>query len=140
MDEVTKHYLEDVERITSHFISVLEKQGISSSDLHTVINSLKCIVALQTIHSLTKVGERFIIHPSLKETYVRLLQMSLLTSRFLCSPATAKYMICKRFDSSTIVFSIAHVLEYLQSYKSLRQYTDNRRLIQEPMKRSVLLG
>ena len=61
MDEVTKHYLEDVERITSHFISVLEKQGISSSDLHTVINSLKCIVALQTIHLLTKVGERFII-------------------------------------------------------------------------------
>lgn len=41
MEEVTKHYLEDVERITSHFISVLESQGITSSDLYTVINSLK---------------------------------------------------------------------------------------------------
>lgn len=38
---MTKHYLEDVERITSHFISVLESQGITSSDLYTVINSLK---------------------------------------------------------------------------------------------------
>lgn len=49
MNEVTKHYFEDVERITSHFISVLEKQGISSSDLYSVINSLKCIVAYKHI-------------------------------------------------------------------------------------------
>lgn len=42
MDELTQSYHQDLNQITNQFVSVLESQGIDSSVLEQLINSISC--------------------------------------------------------------------------------------------------
>ena len=47
MDQLTQSYHQDLNQITNQFVSVLESQGIDSSILEQLANSISCNCFLQ---------------------------------------------------------------------------------------------